>query len=140
MNEHEREEVEDHLYSCDTCLSLYYAAIEGQEDQLPTLSNDEEFTELIMSQVAGWKSDGEMSQQKQSGERKPLYQSAIFHYAVAAAMTLLLMTTGVFQSVLQYVDTVQNPKETRPSFTEEMMNHTFSWMNSIEQKNKEASK
>ena len=57
-------------------------------------------------------------------------------------MTILLMTTGVFQSITKYAENVQSPdfqkKET--SVTAGVVDKTFAWMDSLEEQNKEEGK
>jgi hypothetical protein len=128
-----REVYDDHLYSCDQCLEPYLQAVDEYESELPVLSNEDEFTDLIMAQVKkAAKHEPEVS--------TPFYQKTFFHYAIAAAMTILFMSSGVFQSITKYVYTVQSSEitESTPSVTEEFVNKTLAWMDTIEIKNQEA--
>lgn len=132
LSDHIREEYENHLYDCDHCLQLYLKALANHENQLPVIENEEAFTEKIMTKV-----------RKKQPKPVPYYKKAAFHYIVAAAATIFLTLTGVFQSISSFVDTVQNPvvmQKKEPSFTEGMMNRTFAWVDSIEEKNKEEQK
>ncbi|KOP71273.1 hypothetical protein ACFFHH_05135 [Cytobacillus solani] len=133
-----REDYENHLYSCDQCLESYLMAVEAEEDELPIISNGADFTDLVMAQIADVKM--EIAQKPQTGQKKKsIYQSAFFHYSIAAAVTILLMTTGVFQSITQYAENVQNPNlQEEPSMTQGLVDKTFAWMDSLEMKNKEA--
>jgi len=137
-----REEFENHLYSCDQCLDYYLQAVAEEERDLPIIEDEAEFTNLVMAKIAESKPPQIQSAKKKSTPRKPFYQTAIFHYSIAAAMTLILMTTGVFQSITKYTETVQTSsfhvKET--SVTEGIVNKTFAWMDSLEKKSKEAEK
>lgn len=129
-----RELVEDHLYSCDQCLELYLQVVAEFETELPDIENVNDFTERIMMSV----------ETKKESEHKskviPFYQTAIFHYMLAAAATILLMMTGVFQTITHYSDSVQDPtiQEKRTSVTEGIVNKTFSWIDSFEMNHKEA--
>jgi predicted anti-sigma-YlaC factor YlaD len=130
-----REVYDDHLYNCDQCLELYLQAVSEHESELPVLSSTDTFTNSIMEQV----SETKKPLTKKNG---PFYQNTLFHYAIATAMTILFMTSGVFQSITQYVDTVKGPsiEERTPSVTEELMNKTFAWMDTFDINNKEANK
>jgi hypothetical protein len=46
-----REELENHLYTCDQCLEEYLLAVSTNESSLPTLSNESSFTDLVMEMV-----------------------------------------------------------------------------------------
>lgn len=132
LNDDVREGYDEHLYSCDQCLEVYLMAVTEFESELPVLSNADEFTNMIMAEVSNEKKKYEVT--------SPFYQKTIFHYGIAAAMTILFMTSGVFQSITKYVDNVQSPniEESTPSVTEELVNKTFAWMDNI--KNEEANK
>lgn len=137
LNEQEREKYESHLYTCDQCLDTYLQAVSANESSLRVLSNESSFTDLVMAEV---------SAQKQAAEtpkinKKPFYQQAAFHYLLAAAATILLMLTGAFQSLASYTNALESPQkihEKKPSVTEGVINKTFAWMDSLE--NKEVNK
>ncbi|MDQ0273541.1 hypothetical protein [Cytobacillus purgationiresistens] len=133
-----RETYEDHLYSCDQCLDLYLMAVE--EDDLPIIENEPNFTDSVMAQI---KSQKEAPVPEARVERRSaFYQKSIFHYGIAAAMTLILMSTGVFQSLTQYAGGVESQgfKEKETSMTEGIVDKTFAWMDSFERNNKEDNK
>lgn len=135
INDNVREVYDDHLYSCDQCLELYLQAVTELESSLPVLSNADDFTDLVMADVSQVK-------KKLPEKQAPFYQRTSFHYIVAAAMTLLFMTSGVFQSITKYAGAVETPSidESPPSMTEEIMNKTFAWIDTFEIKNREANK
>ncbi|PLR86465.1 hypothetical protein [Bacillus sp. V33-4] len=132
---------ENHLYSCDQCLDLYMRALSEDEAALPAIEAETDFTNVVMKSIAIVKQGSQQEKQPVKREKR-YYQTAAFHYVLAAAMTLLLMATGVFQSVTRYTDTVQNTnfQEKQPSITEGIMDRTFTWLDSFEMKNKEANK
>jgi len=139
LDEKVREVYEEHLYSCDQCLDLYFQVVAEQEEHLPVLSNEADFTNMIMARIE----EGNKSERQQSKVKKvPLYQKAIFHYTLAASMTILLMTTGVFQSITSYVGSIQNPvaMEEQNSVTKGIVDKTFAWMDTFDTMNKEADK
>ena len=57
-------------------------------------------------------------------------------------MTILLMTTGVFQSLTQYAENVQSPdfQKRETSLTAGLVDKTFAWMDSLEEKNRKEGK
>lgn len=131
---------EDHLYSCDDCLELYLEAVAATE--LPQIESGSNFTDLVMAQISAEAKEPVQPLIHEEKKRRPFYQSPLFHYSLAAAMTILLMTTGVFQSITQYAGAVQEPdfQEKKTSVTEGLVDKTFAWMDTIEKKNKEANK
>jgi hypothetical protein len=135
ITENIREEFENHLYTCDQCLELYLQAIAEHESSLPTLPNESIFTELVMSEVSKQHSKESAVEQKET-KKSLFYQHAAFHYFLAAAATLLLMFSGVFQSLATYASAVEAPtiQEKKPSVTEGVIDKTFAWMDSLEKK------
>lgn len=127
LDDNTREQLETHLYTCDKCLDHYLQAVEANESSLPTLSNGNRFTDRVMIQITV--PDTKL-------QKKPFYQQAAFHYLLAAAATLFLMFSGVFQSLARYANSIdsQQVQERRSSVTEGVMNKTFAWMDSLEKK------
>jgi anti-sigma factor RsiW len=138
-NEKTREEFESHLYTCDQCLELYLQAVAVHESSLPILSNESSFTDLVMADISKQKAASKKpaAQIQTVKAKKPFYQQAAFHYLLAAAATLLLTFSGVFQSLATYASAVEAPhhsKEKKPSVTEGVIDKTFAWMDSLEKK------
>lgn len=134
-----REELESHLYTCDQCLEHYLQAVSEHESSLPVLSNETSFTDLVMAEVSKQKEFHEIpAPLKQPVKtKKPIYQQAAFHYLIAAAATLFLTFSGVFQSLASYASAVEAPqhsKEKKPTVTEGVIDKTFAWMDSLEKK------
>lgn len=96
LAESRRGELEDHLYSCDQCLEIYMKLVKDQAVELPDLENIH-FTDEVVMKLP-------VNKEKQ---KKSILQSPIFHYGVAAVVTLSLMSTGVFQSMTGIVGTVE---------------------------------
>ncbi|MGG1678961.1 hypothetical protein ACIFOT_25035 [Neobacillus sp. NRS-1170] len=137
ISEQDRETYERHLYTCDQCLDVYIQAVTANESSLPILSNEGNFTDLVMAEVSKQKQESAAPKTN----KKPIYQQAMFHYLLAAAATILLMLTGAFQSLASYANSLESPQkiqEKKPSVTEGVINKTFAWMDSLE--NKEANK
>jgi anti-sigma factor RsiW len=134
-----REEQESHLYTCDHCLEHYLQAISEHESSLPILSNETSFTDLVMAEISIQKEvvDKPADLKQLVKSKKPFYQQAVFHYLIAAAATLLLTFSGVFQSLATYagaVEAPQNMKVKKLSVTEGVIDKTFAWMDSLEKK------
>ncbi|WP_045520351.1 anti-sigma factor family protein [Neobacillus niacini] len=134
-----REELESHLYTCDQCLENYLQAISVHESSLPVLSNESSFTDLVMEEISKQKvvNENPVPKKQPVKAKKPFYQQAAFHYLIAAAATLLLTFSGVFQSLATYASAVEAPKdmkEKKLSVTEGVIDKTFAWMDSLEKK------
>lgn len=134
LDEETRNHYENHLYSCDDCLELYLQAVEANEFQLPELTTT--FTDSIMQQVQGMRKDeGAASKAvKQNKFRK----QTITHYILAAAMTMILMSTGVFSQLMNVAGTIENNETKQPeSFVHSFLNKQDSIFNKLENNFKE---
>lgn len=122
---------DDHLYSCDQCLSVYLEAVGAMEQMLPVMSNENMFTDLVMQQIDG---------QKKKSQKQSFYQKAMFHYLVAAAMTIILMTSGVFSHLTNAVNDFEANKKKEPSVVAGLMNKSVSLIDKVEKESKEGNK
>jgi hypothetical protein len=136
VDEKTRVEFENHLYECDQCMEVYLEAIERQETSFPTVTDADAFTDGIMAMIEQEKPVSNIEKPRPYAKTK-FYQKSVFHYLVAAAMTLLLMTTGVFQELMTIVTDFEK-KSPKESITEGIMNETFSFVEESNQTNKEA--
>ncbi|MFK9092060.1 anti-sigma factor family protein [Bacillus salipaludis] len=154
ISEGNREELENHLYTCDQCLENYLEAVSANETSLPVLSNQSNFTDQVMAMVtpkAVPDTINDLSMMEtvrlvpdtvntinsKVSRKKRFYQQAVFHYLLAAAATIVLMFTGAFQSLATYAGNLESPRlvqEKKPSVTEGVINKTFAWMDSLEKK------
>ncbi|TKD72165.1 hypothetical protein [Pseudalkalibacillus hwajinpoensis] len=120
----EQTEYENHLDHCEHCLTLYMNAIECIEEELPEIENPSLYTDELMKQIP-------FEPVEAIPVKKKWYENRAFHYVLAAAMTFLLMTTGVFSQLTTV------PKEfeqnQRSSFTEDVLNKTTSLIDRVEE-------
>ncbi|MEZ2715375.1 hypothetical protein [Niallia circulans] len=135
LSEKERSILEDHLYTCDQCLELYIDAVDKQEETLPSISDEAAFMNDIMQKISYENLEIKTIEEK----KRPIYQSSIFHYAIAASLTLILMSAGFFQSIVKHTETIQ---KTEVSFKNEpksggLVDKTFAWMDSFDGSKKE---
>lgn len=90
----ERRAMEEHLYSCDRCLSFYLATVERRDEELAELLLPPDFTERVLGGLPAG------SRRRSSGQWKSLL---LQYYAVAAAITLFLLASGWFEAVTQKI-------------------------------------
>ncbi|WP_312096049.1 hypothetical protein [Niallia sp.] len=134
LNETERIVLEDHLYTCDQCLELYIDAVDKQEEILPSISDEAAFMNDIMKKISN-----DMVIENVGEKKRPFYQSSIFHYAIAASLTLLLMSAGFFQSIIKHTETIQKAELSVKQEPKSggLVDKTFAWMDSFEGNKKE---
>jgi anti-sigma factor RsiW len=127
-------EYENHLYSCDKCLSAYMEAMEKEETSLDIEGFD--IAGPVMDSINRLKG-GAVEEAKQHRKENSA-RTITRHYLIAAGFTILLMAGGVFQSLTEYVDTVESSSDKKTqSLTDGLIDKTFNWMDTIEKKNKE---
>ncbi|MGE8205314.1 zf-HC2 domain-containing protein [Heyndrickxia sp. NPDC080065] len=134
LDDKTREQYEAHLFSCDQCLSVYLEVVEAQEQQLPAMTNEEVFTDTIMMKI----------KQQNIPEKNPsvskFYQKPIFHYVLAAAMTFILMSTGVFSHLMNVVSEFESNKKQDSSVVEGLMDHTVSFIDKVQKESEKEAK
>lgn len=128
LEEKVREQYDEHLYTCDQCLTLYSEAVEAVDQQLPMMTTDE-----IMLKIAEQKK----VEQPTTMKKASFYQKAIFHYIVAAAMTVLLMSSGIFSQLVNVVSDFESLDKSESSIVSGLMNKSISIIDSVENKTKE---
>lgn len=133
LDEQTRERYEDHLYVCDACMSLYIAAIEAAEQQVPVLQTELNLTDNIMEKVTEQKKEETIVK---TG-RVSFFQKTIVHYAIAAAITLLLTSQGVFSQLLTVVSDFEEVNKEETSIISQMMDQSFSIIDKFEKEMKE---
>jgi anti-sigma factor RsiW len=131
LDEEARERYEEHLYSCDHCMEIYLTALETGGTSFPEISDEARFTESVIEEVQQYKEQGEPS----TAKTQRFYQKAAFHYIIAAAMTIVLMYTGVFQQLIGFAEEFE--RSSHPSITNELMNKTADFINEVENQTRE---
>lgn len=133
LSESEVKQMEDHLYSCDVCLERYLTLIEKEKETLPHLQKDD-LTADIINKVTS-----KPVHQKRDQTKQPVYKRTIFHYSVAALLTLCFMGSGLFHTMSSYMSTVEAEVIDKPrvSITENLMNKTIKFINEMEPIQKE---
>ncbi|RWR04535.1 hypothetical protein [Siminovitchia fortis] len=105
LDEKTRMHFENHLYSCDHCLELYLQAVEEAESQMPVLSDPSGFTDSIMKGIGSTQEKQPPAKMK---PKKNIRKQTLVHYTAAAAMTLVLMSTGIFSQLTTTVSSFEN--------------------------------
>jgi len=134
LSEKKRIEIEDHLFSCNHCLDVYMLQLEAVTDSLPSLPNSQSLTDAVIESLPFSK-----PVTKASTRKRRFYQHSLFHYGVAAAITMVLMTSGFFQSITGFVSTVEaasNPP-TQQAVSKNVMEKALWIIDMIEPKQKE---
>jgi predicted anti-sigma-YlaC factor YlaD len=125
MDDNKRTECEEHLFSCDRCMSLYMEAIETVQEELPSIEGPSLYTDEVMERIPF----------KPDSVKKPVkklwYEEKVFHYVLATAMTLILMATGIFGELMKITTEFERGQQSA-SFTENILNKTTALLDEVE--------
>lgn len=128
-------EMENHLYNCETCLTLYMTCIEESAVlPLQDVDNTETYMQSILARTVK--------------TRPSWFRSTMFHYGIAAAATLVLVATGFFHGLSQELGSVGTYKpappldapatlETTVPISDQLVNKTLSWLDTLHKEHNE---
>ncbi|MFZ3580075.1 hypothetical protein [Virgibacillus sp. DJP39] len=128
LEEKVRKQYEDHLYTCDQCLVVYSEAVKAADIPIPLSTT----SEMIL--------DGLISENLELGNstgKTSFFQKAGFHYFVAAAMTIILMSSGVFSQLINVVNEFESLDKKESSIVSGLMDKSFSIIDRVEIGSKE---
>ncbi|CAG7655683.1 zf-HC2 domain-containing protein [Paenibacillus allorhizosphaerae] len=145
----ERERCEAHLIVCDLCLEQYMQCLE-QSEGLPLPDDEAAFAAAAMNRFDELCTSQERNAAltvlpaARRDARLPLLHHPFFHYAVAAVITLILMGSGVFQTITQQIahiepDSANAAEPADEPFSKIIMNHTLGMLDSIQPKRERGS-
>ncbi|SDK17495.1 zf-HC2 domain-containing protein [Sediminibacillus albus] len=120
-----RQQIENHLETCEHCFASYLDLLEHWET--PAGLTDS-FTDITIEKVKLYQSYSHLAEQRPSSYRSRQARTLV-HYLLAAALTLVLMAGGIFQGVLDLTD--QSNLDKRPSLTDNIMQKTDSWLTQL---------
>ncbi|MDQ1911781.1 zf-HC2 domain-containing protein [Paenibacillus sp. GD4] len=141
MTEEQREHCDLHLAQCDECLMLYMDCLGAVSNEMPQLADPAELTERVLKQLPPVLVPSEP-------HRSRLWSHPVFHYAVAAAITLLLVSTGIFQALLgstgqhavARASLYDNEYAAQQSFSSRLLDKTVLVLDSIQSKTERGGK
>ncbi len=129
-----RQQFEDHIYTCDDCLTLYMCATQNEEAYLPVIENEALFIEETMKLIMIEKKEVPLS----FGKKKKWYENTIAYYSIAAGITLMLMTTGIFDQLINQISNMTTTNN-QSSISESLLNKTVNVIDALDP-NKEGGK
>ncbi|MEK8133097.1 hypothetical protein WMW72_35065 [Paenibacillus filicis] len=141
----DRERCDHHLLTCDACLDVYLRCVEQMSESLPVPDMDV-FAETAMLHWAEQTAQASISSSKEakgcSDKRRSWMRHPVFHYTVAAAITLILMGSGVFQIFTQQASAWDANasdwmKQHPPSWSEQLMEQTVGLIAALQPKPKQ---
>ncbi|MDQ0192937.1 hypothetical protein [Paenibacillus wynnii] len=124
----EREKWEDILLEDEEALSLYMESLDELQDEIPELVDQGSFVNRVIEGLQV--TDKIIGPQRLT--RKRWYERTLFHYAVAASLTLLFMSSGVFDRLMTgNMDVVVQNDNGGLSYSEQVMQATSGWLEQL---------
>jgi anti-sigma factor RsiW len=127
----ERRRCEEHLYICEHCLTVYLECVEREGAALPELKKEDAFTEAVMRRVLRPEGRHPERLHPEGGDRAD--RRTLLHYTAAAAVTLVLMSSGMFQALLADVQHIQRA-EAAHSLSDRLMEKAVAAIESLRPK------
>ncbi|WP_068777828.1 hypothetical protein [Paenibacillus sp. FJAT-26967] len=153
----QRNLLETHLYDCDVCLEIYTECIEAMATALPLPDQPDadSLTDRVLHQIAEIRAGEEREEttppvivdtaeenDKRSKSSRRIQKQkvrsprrlAFIHYSIAAAATLLLMTTGIFDKMKDDVAGIraEAQKTQHAPVSEKIMEQTFTFFDTLQ--------
>lgn len=134
-----RHKLENHLYSCDLCLSIYMKELELSS--MPPISTAPgPFMDDVVGQIQ--KMNSHAFRKKSVVKPHPIARKAkpnqqkqfMIHYAVAAAATFILVVSGAFYGFGGFADNPASPQEKPTSISDKVMEKTVGLLDSFQNK------
>ena len=123
-DEIDRQPMDDHLYDCNDCMETYLLATEQLAKILPPMQMDvQEFTKKIYSDIQAVSNQVEQTRAHthskfiEKHKSNHWYTNVIFHYTIAASITIILMSSGLFQQMFNQVSDISRDAEVRQNIT-----------------------
>lgn len=130
-------EIEDHLYQCDVCLFTYTTYLELHSSRLPSPLDGDALTNDILTTIFGPNIE-QVEIETPSSNIEPVridHWRSLRNYLIAAAATIILMVTGVFNGLFEQVDGLQSrTAERETSVSEKLVDQTAIFLNDIHPK------
>lgn len=132
--------LEEHLYQCDKCLESYTTCLEFHSSSIPGPLNSNALAENIITAVLGPSADliDHKSNFHPITEPVPIRVDrwrTLRNYLIAAAATIILMVTGVFNGLFEQVNDLKSRTAERESVSEKLVEHTVTFLDGIQAKN-----
>jgi hypothetical protein len=136
-DEVERDSMDNHLQECDECMGMYVLCLDELQVSLPQLMNPIEFMDRVQGHVQ-FKSECN-SKPPRTIIPKRWYTHTWFHYTIAASITLVLVSSGMFNQILDRVSQLTENTEQAEhiSVSNQLKNKAGKWLDAIPNKKKE---
>lgn len=141
LTKDKQDEMEQHLYSCDTCMEIFLSLIDEKEEEKAGKFISDDFTSNVLNNIPRG------NQVKQKGrvrikQAKKAFNYQFGYYAAVASVTVILTFGGFYVDLVDSVPRIsasikvtENHKNTLASFSKSIVDSTSSFLLSIENNN-----
>jgi len=130
MNEIQANQMEQLLMEDPDAMDIYLEAL-GIHGELPPLHDPTGFADSVMHRIEGIQSS-KAQRKSRAGRNRRWLEHKVFHYAVAACLTLIFLSSGLFDKVAPYHKFQDG--DHRGSFTEKWTEAATSWLDNFKPK------
>lgn len=118
--------LEQLLLEDDVELARFIESLDDMQDELPMLQDEPAFVELVMSQISPVTS----VKTKTQPSKRHWTESSIFHYVIAASITMVLLSTGLFDQIFDGAGHAMEKVPER-SYSEKWLDTTTNWLDQL---------
>ncbi|AOZ91291.1 hypothetical protein [Paenibacillus crassostreae] len=108
-------------------IDLHIQLLSSMELRMPILTDSVQFTNDVMSKLPTQLYESDMNSFE---HKRRWYELPIFHYTVAACITILFMTTGMFDMLIPGKLDVIEQRQSQP-VSDQMMDMTITWLDQL---------
>ncbi|WP_339307358.1 hypothetical protein [Paenibacillus sp. FSL R5-0519] len=130
MSETQASRMEQLLMEDPDAMDSYLEAL-GIHGELPSLPDPTGFADSVMHRIEGIQSS-KAQRKSRAGRKRRWLEHKVFHYAVAACLTLIFLSSGLFDKVAPYHKFQDG--DHRGSFTEKWTEAATSWLDNLKPK------
>lgn len=118
------------ILSDDEAMLLHMEAVADAEITMPELADPDGFADRVLTrdEIVPYPVPNTPPSIKRP---RRWYEKTIFHYTVAASITLVFMFTGAFERIFPEAIERIYPGPQTPSYTEQLMNKTTGWLDQL---------
>lgn len=128
------EEMEQHLYNCNTCMEIFLSLIDEKEEEKASNVISDDFTSKIINNIPKAKKDKQKTKQ-----RKKVFNYQFGYYAAVASVTIILTLSGFYTGLVDAVpklsssiQATKNHSNRIADFSNSIVNSTSGFLFSIE--------
>ena len=118
------------MLSDDEALRIYMQAMAEMDGELPSLPDPEDFARKVLERQ-DFVPYRRRNESLSSGRPRRWYERPIFHYTVAASITLVFVFSGAFDRMFPEDGHRERPVTQAPSYSEQLMEKTTGWLDRL---------